>query len=53
MSKKVSFDFDGTLDREDVQEIVKDLLARGYEVFVTTLRYNEMQKHRWTQSPTN
>jgi len=37
---KVSFDFDSTLDREDVQEFAKLLIDRGYEVWITTSRFD-------------
>lgn len=36
---KISFDFDGTLDREDVQLYAKKLLDAGHEVWITTARY--------------
>lgn len=35
---KVSIDFDGTLDRKDVQEYVKELINKGVEVWVCTFR---------------
>lgn len=35
---KVSFDFDGTLDREDVQSFAKSLIEKGYEVWIITAR---------------
>jgi hypothetical protein len=35
---KVSFDFDGTLSREDVQEYAKELLSKGIDVWVCTSR---------------
>jgi hypothetical protein len=35
---KVSFDFDSTLQREDVQEIAKAFIACNTEVFITTSR---------------
>ena len=35
---KVSFDFDGTLSREDVQEYAKELLGKGIDVWVCTSR---------------
>ena len=34
----VSFDFDDTLDRKDVQEYARDLIKRGYNVIVCTAR---------------
>ena len=35
---KVSFDFDGTLDKPRVQKFAQDLLLSGYDVFITTQR---------------
>jgi hypothetical protein len=35
---KVSFDFDGTLSRKDVQEFAKELVNDGYEVWIVTSR---------------
>lgn len=49
----VSFDFDRTLSRPDIQQYAKELMDRGYEVHVVTARYNELQKHAWVASPHN
>lgn len=38
MGKKVSFDFDGTLSRIDVQKYAKRLIKDGFEVWVVTAR---------------
>lgn len=39
---KVSFDFDGTLSRQDVQLYAEELLDKGdVEVWVTTTRYDD------------
>lgn len=35
---KVSFDFDSTLDRKDVQQFAKRLVDRGHEVWIITSR---------------
>lgn len=43
----VSFDFDGTLSRPDVQEFAKELLELGVEVRVTTTRYDDMHSHKY------
>jgi hypothetical protein len=43
----VSFDFDGTLSRPDVQEFAKELLDLGVEVRVTTTRYDDMHSHKY------
>lgn len=39
--KKVSFDFDGTLSRMDVQTYAYSLLDKGYEVWIVTSRLHE------------
>jgi len=38
---KVSFDFDGTLSRDDVEEYAKDLINRGIEVWIVTSRMSD------------
>ncbi len=35
---KVSFDFDGTLDRQAVQKYAKKLINKGFEVWICTSR---------------
>lgn len=50
---KVSFDFDNTLSREDVQNYAKNLLEKGIEVFVVTARFNELRKSFFKNNPTN
>jgi len=35
---KISFDFDSTLTREDIQEIANDFISRGHDVHITTSR---------------
>ena len=37
---RVSFDFDGTLRRIDVQEYAKSLVQEGHEVWIVTSRYS-------------
>lgn len=46
---KVSFDFDGSIDREDVQEYAKQLIKRGIEVWIVTTRYDANHDHRWRE----
>jgi len=46
---KVSFDFDGTLEFEDVQEYAKSLIKRGIEVWIVTTRYDANHDHRWKE----
>jgi hypothetical protein len=36
--KKVSFDFDGTLSRTDVQSFAKSLVENGHDVWIVTSR---------------
>ena len=43
----ISFDFDFTLARKDVQEFCKDLLIQGYDVYITTARYDDDNVHKW------
>jgi hypothetical protein len=50
---KVSFDFDGTLSRPDVQEYAKELIESGIEVIVTTSRLDESNKYLYSINPTN
>jgi hypothetical protein len=45
---KVSFDFDGTIERSDVKEYAKELIRRGVEVWIVTTRYDCNHKHKWT-----
>lgn len=45
---KVSFDFDSTLSRKDVQEFAKELVNDGHEVWIVTSRFDDetaMQKN--------
>lgn len=37
---KVSFDFDNTLSRKDVQEFAKQLVNEGHEVWIVTSRFD-------------
>jgi len=39
--KKVSFDFDGVLDRADVILYIKTLIERGIDVYICTSRLND------------
>jgi len=38
---KVSFDFDGTLSRKDVQKFAKQLVDEGHEVWIVTSRFSD------------
>lgn len=37
----VSFDFDETLDRRDVQEFAMDIKNKGHEIYICTSRYSD------------
>jgi hypothetical protein len=39
---KVSFDFDSTLSRRDVQEFAKQLVISGLEVWIVTSRFDDV-----------
>lgn len=41
MSYRVSFDFDGTLDKVKVQNYAKELIQRGFEVYICTSRLSD------------
>jgi len=36
---KISFDFDDTLSRKEIQNYAKELSERGYEIWICTTRY--------------
>lgn len=50
--KKVSFDFDGTLEddfdgtlnnqKQEIQKIAKDYISKGYDVYIITKRYDAL-----------
>lgn len=37
---KISFDFDSTLSRPDIQQIADDLSCRGHDIHITTSRHS-------------
>jgi hypothetical protein len=41
---KVSFDFDDTLSRPEIQEYAKELISKGVEVWIVTTRWNRLSK---------
>lgn len=45
MRKVVTFDFDKTLTRKDVQEFYKELCSLGVECYVLTYRYDKLHFH--------
>lgn len=46
----VSFDFDSTLTRKNVQEYAKELIFKGVDVWVVTSRYDELHMHKYTHA---
>lgn len=42
---RVSFDFDGTLEFESVQEYAKELIAREIDVWIVTSRFESAEKY--------
>ena len=52
--KKISFDFDHTMTRNDVRSIAEHLISQGYEVWIVTSRFdNENGKaNNWNWIPT-
>lgn len=53
MKPIVTFDFDHTLSRKDVQEYVAEIMEKGVDVYVLTSRYDELHKHKYPQNPNN
>jgi len=47
--KKISFDFDSTLSRTDVQEFAKSLISEGFDVWIVTSRFddNTAEEKNW------
>jgi len=43
---KVSFDFDGTLERESIQKYAKELVDRGHEVWIVTSRFGDDERYK-------
>lgn len=54
MRKKISFDFDGCLTREDVQMMARITVKEGkHDVFVTTARWPDPMMHLWEPGASN
>lgn len=49
----VSFDFDSTLSRKDVQDYALELITAGVDVWVVTSRYDDLHGHLWAPGATN
>ena len=43
-SLRVSFDYDGTLSKEDVQKFAKTFIDKGVDVWIVTTRWDESSK---------
>lgn len=46
-NNKVSFDFDSTLSRVDVQDYARSLSNRGFEVWICTSRFENCKDYIW------
>lgn len=42
---KISFDFDGTLSKPSVQEYAKELVDKGFEVWIVTRRFESTEMY--------
>jgi len=45
MKNKISFDFDDTLSFPDLQNYAKELIGRGFEVWIVTSRYQDTTRY--------
>lgn len=43
---KISFDFDGTLEMREVQEMAQEMIDRGHDVCILTTRYSDPSSYR-------
>ena len=43
--KKISFDYDGTLEYEHIEEYAKELIEKGYEIWIVTTRWEDPSKY--------
>jgi hypothetical protein len=53
MKKIVTFDFDKTLSRKDVQDYARSLLSKGIDIWVLTSRYDDLHIHKYLHKGTN
>lgn len=49
MKPKISFDFDGTLEFNEMQEFAKELIDAGYDVCILTTRYSDPTNYHWAK----
>lgn len=47
MNNQVSFDFDSTLSRNDVQDYAQSLINKGFEVWILTSRFENCYDYPW------
>jgi len=47
--KQISFDFDCTLSRKDVQDYCRSLIKKGYEAWVLTARFEDYKRYNYHQ----
>jgi hypothetical protein len=47
MNNQVSFDFDSTLSRNDVQDYAQSLINKGFEVWILTSRFEDCYQYPW------
>ena len=42
---RLSFDFDGSIERESLQKYAEELVQRGHEVWIVTRRYSDINNY--------
>lgn len=50
---QVSFDFDSTLSRNDVQDYAQSLISKGFEVWILTSRFEDCYQYPWYRGVTD
>jgi hypothetical protein len=50
---QVSFDFDSTLSRNDVQDYARFLINKGFEVWILTSRFEDCYQYPWYRGTVN
>lgn len=51
--KIVTVDYDHTFCHPHTKEAIREFMRRGYEIFILTYRFDELNKHRYPINPTN
>ena len=51
--KQISFDFDSTLSRKDVQDYALSLINKGFEVWILTSRFEDCFNYPWYKGVTD